>query len=131
MREGKADDLRRIRRVGQNFLIAGHRRIKANFTNSGADMAYAVAIENLAIGKHKGGSWILGRLIRRHSYESVVKKANCWSFYSPRRDRQDHNLQRYEKSHLQQNGLKGLAKPLKKRMPIPSTDADTGHPKVK
>jgi len=62
MREGKADDLLRIRRIGQNFLIACNRGVKANLTDGAAFSSAASAIKDLTISKYKRGCWKLGHV---------------------------------------------------------------------
>src|SRR5437870_5609585 len=42
-------DLAAIRRIGQHFLIAGHRSVETNFPDAGAARAKRFALENPAI----------------------------------------------------------------------------------
>ena len=58
MREGEGDDLPRIGGVGQDFLIAGHRRVEADFAGSLARGADAEAIDRHPVreNEHGGGA---------------------------------------------------------------------------
>ena len=52
MRKGEADDLAGIGRVGQDFLVARHRRVEAQLSNGLALCARALSVEDAAIRKH-------------------------------------------------------------------------------
>ena len=53
MREGEGDDLSGIGRVGQDFLVAGHRRVEADFAGRLADGAEAEAFQHRAVRQHE------------------------------------------------------------------------------
>ncbi len=53
MREGEGDDLPGIGRVGQDFLIAGHRRVEADLARRLADGAEAEAFQHRAISQYE------------------------------------------------------------------------------
>ena len=53
MGKGEADDLGGVRGVGQDFLIARHRGVEADFADRVAGGAEALAFENGAVGEHK------------------------------------------------------------------------------
>ena len=54
MREGKGDDLARVRRIGENFLIARHGGVKAQFALHAALYAQPLAVEYPAVGQGQG-----------------------------------------------------------------------------
>ena len=54
MRKGKGDDLTGIAGIGQNFLIAGHGGVEANFTGSIGCSANALAPKDPAIAQNQG-----------------------------------------------------------------------------
>src|SRR3546814_14872797 len=58
VREGEGDDLPRIARIGQDFLIARHRRVETNLAYRGAARAITDAPQDRAIGKDKDASQI-------------------------------------------------------------------------
>ena len=53
VRKGEGDDLRGVGGVGEDFLIARHRRVETDFANGFADGAEAVAFDHLAARKHE------------------------------------------------------------------------------
>ena len=55
MREGEGDDLPGIGGVGEDFLVAGHRGVEADFADRVAGGAEAEAFENGAVGEHEEG----------------------------------------------------------------------------
>ena len=54
MREGKGNDLPRIRGIGENFLIARHGGVKAQFALHAALYAQPLAVEDPAVGQRQG-----------------------------------------------------------------------------
>src|SRR5690554_1806674 len=60
MGESESNDLPRIARVGHNFLIAGHRCVKANFANRRTSRAKAPAPYDTAICQHQYPGGALG-----------------------------------------------------------------------
>src|SRR6516162_7525231 len=53
MREGEGDDLPGIRRVGEDLLVARHRRVEANLASRRADRSGAFALDDGAVGKNE------------------------------------------------------------------------------
>ena len=53
MREGEGDDLAGIGRIGEDFLVAGHRGIEADLADGMAGGAKAEAFEHRAVGQHQ------------------------------------------------------------------------------
>ncbi|MNY58965.1 hypothetical protein D3C86_1953630 [compost metagenome] len=53
MRKGEGDDLAEIGRVRQDFLVAGKRRVEADFRLHLAGCADALAFDDGAIGKNE------------------------------------------------------------------------------
>ena len=51
--KGKGNDLPRIGRIGEDFLIAGHRRIETDFANGRACRAEPSPFEHHAIGQYE------------------------------------------------------------------------------
>ena len=51
MRKGEGDDLPGIGGIGEDFLIAGHGRVEADFAHGFAGRAEAEAFEHGAVGK--------------------------------------------------------------------------------
>ena len=51
MREGEGDDLAGIGRVGEDFLVAGERRVEADFGDGAAGRAQAAPFDHRAVGK--------------------------------------------------------------------------------
>src|SRR5687768_9570116 len=43
------DDLAAVRRIGQHFLVTGHRSVKTNFADARAGRAKRFAVENSAV----------------------------------------------------------------------------------
>ena len=61
MREGEGDDLPGIGRVGQDLLIAGHRRVEADLADRDAGRARALSLDDGAVGKdEEGGRRLVG-----------------------------------------------------------------------
>jgi len=58
MRIGQRDDLAAIRGVGQNFLIARHRRVENHFAAGDAIGAYGLALEYRPIGEGEDGGCV-------------------------------------------------------------------------
>ena len=52
MREGEGDDLGGVGRVGEDFLVAGHRRVEADLADRRAGRADPEALDHRAIGEH-------------------------------------------------------------------------------
>ena len=52
MREGEGDDLGGVGGVGQDFLVAGHRRVEADFADRRAGRADPEALDHRAVGEH-------------------------------------------------------------------------------
>ena len=77
MREGEGDDLPGIRRVGQDLLIAGHRRVEADLADRDAGSTCAFALGHGAVGEHEeGGRRLLspardGARARRHGLSGL------------------------------------------------------------
>ena len=55
MRKGEGDQLAGVGRVGQDFLIAGHRCVEANFADAGLGGADSTSPKHRAIGQDQGG----------------------------------------------------------------------------
>ena len=55
MRESKHHDLPGIGRIGEDFLISGHRGVEANLAGRLSSRSNAVARDNQAIGQNDGG----------------------------------------------------------------------------
>ena len=53
MREGEGDELSGIGGIGENFLIAGHRGVEADFADGVTFRAEAKTLQHGAIGKHE------------------------------------------------------------------------------
>ncbi len=53
VRESEGDDLRRVARIGHHFLIAGHRRVEADFADRAAFRAETPAPYRRAVGEHE------------------------------------------------------------------------------
>ncbi len=53
MGDRESDDLASVRRVGENFLIAGHGGIETDFAGGRARGTQAVAFDHRAIGEHE------------------------------------------------------------------------------
>ena len=53
MREGEGDDLSGIGRVGQDFLIAGHGGVEADFAHGNAGGARALALDHRPVGQNE------------------------------------------------------------------------------
>ena len=53
MREGEGDELTGIGRIGEDFLISGHRRVEADLADGMAFRAETEAFQHGAIGEHK------------------------------------------------------------------------------
>ncbi len=60
MREGEGDDLAGIGRVGEDFLVAGQRRVEADLGDGGTRGAQAAALDDGAVGQHQKGGRLLG-----------------------------------------------------------------------
>ena len=71
MRKGEGDDLAGIGRVGEDFLIAGQRRVEADFGDRAAGGAEAAAFDHRAVGQHQQRRSALG-LPRVRSQRSSV-----------------------------------------------------------
>ena len=56
MRECEGDDLAGIRRIGEDFLIAGHGSVEAHLTGCMAAGAETEAFEHGAVGEDQDGS---------------------------------------------------------------------------
>ena len=52
MREGEGDDLGGVGGVGQDFLVAGHRGVEADFAGRRAGRADPEALDHHAVGEH-------------------------------------------------------------------------------
>ncbi len=70
MREGEGDDLPGIARVGEDFLIAGHRRVEADFPGGDALGADAMAGKHRPIRKNQCG---VGRGDQRRSHKANLR----------------------------------------------------------
>src|SRR5262249_22220104 len=53
MREGEGDDLPGIGRIGQDLLIAGHRRVEADLADRDARGARARSFDDRTVGEHE------------------------------------------------------------------------------
>ena len=53
VREGEGDDLPGIGRIGEDLLIAGHRRVEADLAHGLAFGAEAETFQHGAVGKHE------------------------------------------------------------------------------
>src|SRR5450759_3277265 len=53
MREGEADDLPGVRRIGEDLLIAGHGGIEADLADRVAYGAQALAFQHGSVGQHQ------------------------------------------------------------------------------
>ena len=60
MREGEGDDLAGVGRIGEDFLVAGQRRVEADFGDRASRRAEPAAFDHRAVGKHQQR----GRLLR-------------------------------------------------------------------
>src|SRR5690606_14565294 len=57
VREGQGDDLARVRGVGQDFLVAGHRRVEHDLANGTAGRADGNAFEHRADLEREACGW--------------------------------------------------------------------------
>ena len=86
MRECEGDDLPGIGGIGEDLLVAGHRRVEADFTHCMPGCAKTRAFEDRAVGEHeqRAGLWLgpncfglilagMGRLFLAH------RKPKSWS----------------------------------------------------
>ena len=53
MREGEGDDLAGIGGVGEDLLVAGQRRVEADFGDSAAHRTQAATLDDSAVGEHQ------------------------------------------------------------------------------
>ena len=60
MREGEGDDLAGIGRVGEDFLVAGQRRVEADFGDRASGGAKAAPFDDRAVGQHQQGGRLFG-----------------------------------------------------------------------
>ena len=66
MREGEGDDLSGIRRIGEDLLIAGHRRVEADLADRDAGRARAPSFDDGAVGQdEEGGRRLVGPIGQR------------------------------------------------------------------
>ena len=60
MREGEGDDLAGIGRVGEDLLVAGQRRVEADFGDGTSGGAEAATLDDRTVGKHQKGGRLFG-----------------------------------------------------------------------
>ena len=72
MREGEGDDLGGVGGVGEDFLVAGHRRVEADLADRRAGRADAEALDQRAIGKND------------HAGRDARAPAGRWSVFARR-----------------------------------------------